>query len=46
MKLIKRDDYIARLDAIEGTPDIKILSLVADTTSTLQVRMHSCSPAT
>ena len=26
MKLIKRDGYIARLDAIEGTPDIKILS--------------------
>ena len=26
MKLIKRDDYIARLAAVEGTPDIKILS--------------------
>ena len=26
MKLIKRDDYIAKLSAVEGTPDIKILS--------------------
>jgi len=26
MKLIKRDDYLSRLEAVEGTPDIKILS--------------------
>ena len=26
MKLIKRDDYLDRLGAVEGTPDIKILS--------------------
>jgi len=26
MKLIKREDYLARLEAVESTPDIKILS--------------------